>query len=150
MSEKSSRLPGFYRLSMAERTDVVAQWADLTADEKAILAGAGLSDEQANLMIENVVGTYKLPLGIAANFLVNGRDYLIPMVVEEPSVVAAISNAARLIRAGGGFTTTATDPVMIGQIQVLDVADMETAVAALNAAKPELLERANCCDKVMV
>ncbi|MCA9976428.1 MAG: hypothetical protein KC413_11780, partial [Anaerolineales bacterium] len=65
MSEKSSRLPGFYRLSMAERTDVVAQWADLTADEKAILAGAGLSDEQANLMIENVVGTYKLPLGIA-------------------------------------------------------------------------------------
>ncbi len=135
---------------MAERANVVAEWAGLTAVEQAILRGDGLSDEQADLMIENVVGTYKLPLGIAANFLVNGRDYLIPMVVEEPSVVAAISNAARLIRVGGGFTTTATDPVMIGQIQVLEIADMAAAVAALHAAKPGLLERANCCDKVMV
>lgn len=150
MSEKSSRLPGFYRLPLAERANLVADWANLSADERDVLLGAGLSDEQADLMIENVVGTYKLPLGIAANFKINERDYLIPMVVEEPSVVAAISHAAKLIRAGGGFTTTATEPVMIGQIQVLDIADMETAVSALTAAKPQLLERANCCDKVMV
>ncbi|MCA9969430.1 MAG: hydroxymethylglutaryl-CoA reductase, degradative, partial [Anaerolineales bacterium] len=150
MSQKSSRLPGFYRLSIQERVDTVAEWAGLTDEDKAILLGQGLQNEQADLMIENVLGTYELPLGIAANFLINGRDYLIPMVVEEPSVVAAISHAAKLIRTGGGFQTEATDPVMIGQIQVLDVPDMDTAVAALEAAKPELLERANCCDKIMV
>lgn len=150
MTDKSSRLPGFYRLSLAERANLVGQWADLEPEEVDILLGRGLHNEQANAMIENVVGTYELPLGIAANFLVNGRDYLIPMVVEEPSVVAAISHAAKLIRAGGGFHTTATEPVMIGQIQVLDVPDMDAALAALRAAEAELLARANCCDKVMV
>lgn len=150
MSEKSSRLPGFYRLSLTERANLVGEWAGLEPAEIELLAGQGLRNEQANAMIENVVGTYELPLGIAANFLVNGRDYLIPMVVEEPSVVAAISNAARLIRAGGGFHTSATDPVMIGQIQVLDVPDMAAALNALAAHKEALLERANCCDKLMV
>ncbi len=150
MSEKSSRLPGFYRLSLAERANLVGEWAGLEPAEIELLVGRGLSNEQANAMIENVVGTYELPLGIAANFLVNGRDYLIPMVVEEPSVVAAISNAARLIRAGGGFHTSATDPIMIGQIQVLDVPDMDAALSALATHKEALLERANCCDKLMV
>ncbi len=150
MSGKSSRLPGFYRLSLAERANLVGEWAGLEPAEIELLAGQGLRNEQANAMIENVVGTYELPLGIAANFLINGRDYLIPMVVEEPSVVAAISNAARLIRAGGGFHTSATDPIMIGQIQVLDVPDMAAALNALAAHKEALLERANCCDKLMV
>ena len=75
-------------------------------------------------MIENAIGIYSLPLGIATNFQVNGKDYLIPMVIEEPSVVAAVSNAARLFREGGGFTTSSDEPVMIGQIQVLDLEDV--------------------------
>lgn len=150
VTEKSSRLPGFYKKSLAERATDVAAWANLTAEEQAILMGQGLQPEQADLMIENVVGTYALPLGIAANFQINGRDYLIPMVVEEPSVVAAISHAAKLIREGGGFTAVASDPVMIGQIQVLDVPDMDAAIAALEANKQALMERADCCDKLMV
>ncbi|MCB8922908.1 MAG: hydroxymethylglutaryl-CoA reductase, degradative [Ardenticatenaceae bacterium] len=150
MTKKSSRLPGFYRLSLAERANMVAEWANLSPEDVDILTGRGLKNEQANAMIENVVGTYELPFGIAANFQINGRDYLIPMVVEEPSVVAAISHAAKLIRAGGGFQTEATKPVMIGQIQVLDIPDMDAALDALNANKANLLERANCCDKVMV
>lgn len=99
MSEKSSRIPGFYKKSVVDRADFVAQWSGLNAAEKAILLGNGLQPDQADLMIENVVGTYSLPLAIAANFQINGRDYLIPMAVEEPSVVAAISHSAKLIRA---------------------------------------------------
>jgi hydroxymethylglutaryl-CoA reductase len=150
VSDKSSRLPGFYKKPWPERADIVAEWAGLSDAEKATLTGQGLSPDKADLMIENVVGTYALPLGVAANFLVNGRDYLIPMVVEEPSVVAAISNAARLIREGGGFTAITSDPVMIGQIQVLDIPDMGAAIAALEAHKAELMAQADCCDKLMV
>jgi hydroxymethylglutaryl-CoA reductase len=149
-SAKSSRLPGFYKLGPAERLAMVADWAGLSEADQAVLAGQGLPISQADLMIENVIGTYELPLGIAVNFLVNGRDYLIPMIVEEPSVVAALSNAARLIRAGGGFQAETSRPVMIGQIQVLDVPDMAAAVAAIEANKAGLIEAANCCDKVIV
>ena len=150
MTEKSSRLPGFYKKSIDERANMVANLANLTAAETNILKGDGLTPAQADHMIENVVGTYSLPLGVATNFQINGRDYLIPMAVEEPSVVAAISHAAKLIRAGGGFTATASDPVMIGQIQVLDIPDMDEAIANLEANKDKLMERANCCDKLMV
>lgn len=150
MTEKSSRLPGFYKKSIDERANIVANLANLTDKETNILKGHGLTPAQAEHMIENVVGTYSLPLGVAANFQINGRDYLIPMAVEEPSVVAAISHAAKLIRAGGGFTATASDPVMIGQIQVLDIPDMDEAIANLEANKDALMERANCCDKLMV
>ncbi len=150
MTEKTSRLPGFYNLSVAERVALVAEWADLTEEEQEILADRGLKASQANLMIENVVGTYELPLGIACNFLINGRDYLVPMAVEEPSVLAAVSNSAKLVRAGGGFQVETTEPVMIGQIQVLDVPDMNAAMTAIAANKEELLELANCCDKVIV
>src|SRR5690606_18565894 len=113
---KSSRLPGFYKLGLAERVAVVAEWAGLTDDEAAVLAGEGLTPGQADYMIENALGTYALRLGVAANFLINDRDYLIPMAVEEPSVLAAVSHAAKLIRAGGGFTAETSEPVMIGQI----------------------------------
>ncbi len=150
MTEKSSRLAGFYKKSIEERADLVADWANLTPEERAILKGTGLTPEQADYMIENVVGTYALPLGIAANFQINGRDYLIPMAVEEPSVVAAISHAAKLIRAGGGFTATASDPIMIGQIQVLDIPDMDEAIAQLEAHKEELMAQADKCDPIMV
>jgi hydroxymethylglutaryl-CoA reductase len=147
---QSSRLAGFYKLPLSERINVVAEFAGLTEDEKAILAGRGLDSDQADLMIENTLGTFELPLGIAVNFLVNNRDYLVPMAVEEPSVLAAVSHAAKLFRAGGGFEATTTEPVMIGQIQVLDVPDLEAAVAAIEENKAALLEQANCCDKVIV
>jgi len=143
VKDKSSRLPGFYKLPLAERVAVVGDWAGLDESERHVLAGQGLQPAQADLMIENVVGTYALPLGIAANFLINGRDYLIPMTVEEPSVLAAISHAAKLIRAGGGFEATATDPVMIGQIQVLDMPDLEAARQAVLAHSAELMDQAN-------
>ena len=150
MGEKSSRIPGFYKLSISERLDAVAEWAGLTDNEKHDLFHVGLPASQADLMVENALGTYELPLGVAVNFQINGRDYLVPMAVEEPSVLAAVSHAAKLIREGGGFQTSTTDPVMIGQIQVLDIPDMDAAIAALEANKPQLLEQANCCDKLMV
>lgn len=150
MVEKSSRLPGFYNLSLEERMAQVAEWADLTEEEQEILADQGLKASQANMMIENVLGTFELPLGIACNFLINGRDYLVPMTVEEPSVLAAVSNSAKVVRAGGGFRTRASNPVMIGQIQVLDIPDMEAALSAIEANREELMELANCCDKLIV
>ncbi len=150
MPEKSSRLPGFYKLSLAERADLVAEWAGLTNEEKATLTGQGLSNQQADHMIENVTGTFCMPLGIAVNFLINGRDYLIPMAVEEPSVVAAAGHAAKLFRAGGGLHTEASDPVMIGQIQVMDIPDMDAAIAAIEANKEKLMGIANECDPIMI
>ncbi|MCA9920786.1 MAG: hypothetical protein KC421_00370, partial [Anaerolineales bacterium] len=93
VTTKSSRLPGFYKRPLTERVRMVAEWAGLDHDDAEILLGQGLANEQADKMIENTLGTFALPLGIAVNFLVNGRDYLIPMAVEEPSVLAAVSNA---------------------------------------------------------
>lgn len=150
VTTKSSRLPGFYKRPLSERVDIVADWAELSDADINVLKGQGLANEQADKMIENTLGTFALPLGIAVNFLINGRDYLIPMAVEEPSVLAAVSNLAKKIRAGGGFHTQATEPVMIGQIQVLDIPDMDAAVAAIEAHRDELLEKANCCDRVIV
>jgi len=147
---KSSRLPGFYKLSLAERTARVARWADLSPREEALLRQQGLRPEQANQMIENGIGTYALPLGVAANFLINGRDYLIPMAVEEPSVIAAVSHAAKLVRAGGGFQAEATTPVMIGQIQVLDLPDLEAATQAIQENKKALMAAANECSQSIV
>ena len=150
VEQKTSRLPGFYKLPPGERVVVVGDWAGLDEAERAVLARQGLSTSQADLMIENVVGTYALPLGIAVNFLINDRDYLVPMAVEEPSVLAAISHAAKLIRAGGGFRAESTDPVMIGQIQVLDVPDLETARLAVLAHSAELMARADACSESIV
>ncbi len=143
MSRQSSRLPGFYKLSLQERAQTVAEWAQLDKDETAVLLHGGLDAGQADYMIENAIGTFGLPLGIAANFMINGRDYLIPMAVEEPSVLAAVGHAAKLIRAGGGFHTESTDPVMIGQIQVLDIPDMQAAIATLEQNKQRLMDEAD-------
>ena len=139
--DKSSRLPGFYEQSVQQRAEQVAAWADLDEAERAILAGPGLMADRANQMIENVIGTHALPLGVAVNFLVNGHDYLIPMAIEEPSVVAACSYMARIVRDAGGFHTCSTDPVMIAQIQVLDLADPWAAKFDLLSQKQRLLER---------
>lgn len=159
---ESSRIAGFYNRPLGERIEQIAQWAGLTEEETAILRGAmghrptetdeptGLGLARADRMIENVVGLYVLPLGIAVNFVVNGRDILIPMAIEEPSVVAGASFAAKLARAGGGFRATTTAPEMIGQIQVLDVADPWSARLDVLAARQELLTRANETDPVLV
>jgi hydroxymethylglutaryl-CoA reductase len=146
----SSRLTGFYQRSIEERLALLAEGAGLDADEIVILRDAGLGLERADRMIENVVGLYALPLGIATNFQVNGRDVLVPMAIEEPSVVAGASLAAKLARAGGGFQAHATEPVMIGQMQVLDLADPWAARFALLHHKQRLLEAANQVDPVIV
>jgi len=140
---------GFYHRPLPERLAWAARWAELTDEEVAALRGSGLTTEQADRMIENVVGQYALPLGIALNFQVNGRDVLVPMVIEEPSVVAGASFAARLAREGGGFRASSTPPEMIGQIQVLDLPDLEGARAALLAARQRILARADETDPVL-
>ena len=140
--EKTSQLSGFYKHSRARRAEIVAQWANLTIEERAALVN-GLSLAQGDAMIENVIGLYNLPLGIATNFQINGEDVLVPMVVEEPSIVAGVSFAAKLARAGGGFSTRSSEPLMIGQVQVLDVPDMSAAVQAIESAETELLAAAN-------
>jgi hydroxymethylglutaryl-CoA reductase len=134
-----------------DRIAQVARWADLSGEETATLGGAmGLDPARADEMIENVGGVYALPLGIAVNFLVNDRHVLVPMVIEEPSVVAGASFAAKLARAGGGFRATTTPPEMIGQIQVLDVVDPWSARFDVLAAREELLTAANEKDPVLV
>lgn len=149
--DRSARLSGFYKLSLQERVDLLRQLADLTEEEVAALSGeAGLERAQADHMIENVVGVFGLPLGIATNFTINGRDVLIPMAIEEPSVVAGASLAARLVRDGGGFKTSSDEPLMIGQIQVLDVSDPWSARFELLAAKERILALANQQDPVIV
>ncbi|HEB37817.1 MAG TPA: 3-hydroxy-3-methylglutaryl-CoA reductase, partial [Thermoplasmatales archaeon] len=153
--DKSSRISGFYKLPVTERLEKVAEFAGLTDEERKIFIrdgkiALGIDAEIADRMIENVIGIFELPLGIATNFLINGKDYLIPMTIEESSVVAAASNAARIARVKGGFHATTTEPLMIGQIQVLKIKDIDTAVNAINREKKRLLEVANAQDKTLV
>ena len=148
--ERTSRLPGFYKLDAAQRVRQVADWAGLTNDEEETLLNGGLATAQASKMIENGIGTHALPLGIAVNFVINDRPYLIPMAVEEPSVLAAVSNAAKMIYAGGGFQATASEPVMIGQIQILDIPDMTVAISAIEANKQKLMDTADASSQNIV
>ena len=149
--EKSSEVPAFYRRTIAERRAFVKSWAKLTDEElRTFEFPPGIDPTIIDRMIENVIGVMPLPLGVATNFQVNGRDYLIPMAIEEPSVVAAASNAAKVARAGGGFTAETTAPVMIGQVQILDVPDPEAARHRLLHHRAELLEAANAKDPVLV
>lgn len=146
----SSRIPGFYNLSLAERRAELLKRGWLGAGDLAALTGeAGLDADQADHMIENVAGVFGLPLGIALNFVVNGREVLVPMAIEEPSVVAGASYMAKLARAGGGFTAQADLPEMIGQIQLLSVPDMAAACEALQEQKPRLLAEAAEIDPVL-
>ena len=148
---KSSQLSGFYKHTVDHRLRLLAEMAGLTKDEEATLLGeSGLQVSAADQMVENVVGIHSLPVGIAANFLINGSDILVPMVTEEPSVVAGASLAAKLVRAGGGFTTYATPAHMIGQMQVLDVPNPAAARFDLLGRREELLAAANETDPVLV
>jgi hydroxymethylglutaryl-CoA reductase len=144
MQISNQPLPGkFYNLTIAERLQQMADTGILNIEELAALSGEqGLTLSQADHMIENVVGTYSLPLGIARHFIINGREILVPMVIEEPSVVAAASYMARLAQAGGGFKAVCTPPEMIGQMQILEVKDLEGAQKRLISKKEKLLAAA--------
>ncbi len=146
----SSRIPGFYKLSVEERLKRVAEFAGLSDEEVKAVFSKGLPLDVADRMIENVIGTFELPLGVATNFLIDGKDYLIPMAIEEPSVVAAASNAARMARESGGFTTDYTGSLMIGQIQVTKLSDPYAAKFEVLRHKEEIVERANECDPMLV
>jgi len=137
--ETGSRIPGFYRLSLDERRRELARRGDLSDDDMRTLDAGGLDTSTADGVVENVVGLYALPLGVGLNFRVNGQDVLVPMAVEEPSVIAAASNAARLVREGGGFVAEADDPIMTAQIEVIGVDDPAAATARIEAARDELL-----------
>jgi hydroxymethylglutaryl-CoA reductase len=147
----SSELSGLYKLSMKERMSLLKEVAHLTDEEAGSIANTGgLPPEVADRMIENVVGGLTIPMGIATNFRINGKDYLVPMALEEPSVVAAASNAAKMARVRGGFKVSNTGPVMIGQIQVVNVTDPEGSKAKLLAKKEVVLGKANEQDPMLV
>jgi hydroxymethylglutaryl-CoA reductase len=139
-----SSISKFFEKTRKERLDIVGNFADLTAEELEILQNndGGISFEKADKMIENAIGTFSLPLGVATSFKINGKDYLIPMVIEEPSVVAAASKGAKIARIMGGFKVTADESYSIGQIQVLDV-DMDSAIKKIQELSKEIITLAN-------
>ncbi|MFQ6060417.1 MAG: hydroxymethylglutaryl-CoA reductase, degradative [Thermoplasmata archaeon] len=147
----SSSVSGFYKKSPEERLRFVREFAELNQEDLEVLSNTGaMKIEDVDRMIENVIGTMPLPLGIAVNFVINGKDYLIPMALEEPSVVAAASNAAKMARAKGGFTASCTPPLMIGQIQLTNVRDVEEARRAILEKKEEILRIANDKDPILL
>jgi hydroxymethylglutaryl-CoA reductase len=149
--ERTSRIPGFYKLTVEERLRIVAEFAGLSEEEIELLRRyAALDGETANRMIENVIGTFQLPLGIAVNFLINGKDYLVPMVIEEPSVVAAASNAARMTREGEGVFAQSTGSLMIGQIQLVGIKDPYAVRLEVLRNREEILAVANEQDPVLI
>jgi hydroxymethylglutaryl-CoA reductase len=148
---KSSLASGFYKLSPNERLRLVKQFGGLSDEEVALLQNTGsLPLDLADRMIENVVGVIPIPLGIGVNFLINNHDYLIPMAIEEPSVVAAASYSAKMVRDGGGFFTSSTLPIMIGQIQVVGIKDPYAARTRVIQAKEEIIKKANDQDPMLI
>lgn len=144
MKKINSEISGFYKLSVKERQKVIAQLSELDDDEIKLLSDLGyFTSSQMDTLIENVVGSYQLPLGIACNFKINEKDYLIPMVTEEPSVVAAASNLAKVARKRGGFFSEKVKPVMFSQIQITQLEDIDAAKEILSKKKEELLKIAN-------
>ena len=139
----SSRLPAFYRKSVEERRSLIQDNSDLTVDDMPLWSSDALSIETASMMIENVIGTFGLPLAVGVNMTINDRDVLVPMVVEEPSILAAVSNMSKLIRQAGGFQTSSTSSDMIGQIQLSNVQDTTRVIDILQNNVEELIEDAN-------
>jgi hydroxymethylglutaryl-CoA reductase len=144
MTKRTSQLSGFYKVTVEERRNLISEATGVSAATiAAALDGGGLMAETADKFVENVLGTYGLPYGVTLNVRVNGQDYVVPMVVEEPSVVAAASNAAKMVRAGGGFQVKVDPPVMISQVQIIGVKDRSAAARAILAAKQEILALAD-------
>ncbi|MEM2824432.1 MAG: hydroxymethylglutaryl-CoA reductase, degradative [Thermofilaceae archaeon] len=149
--ERTSRIPEFYKRPVEERLRIVAEFAGLTEEEVNLLKNFGNLDPAiADRMIENVIGAMSYPFAVAVNFLINGKDYIVPMVIEEPSVVAAASNAARVMRRDGGIKSVATEPIMIGQIQVIGLKNPHYARMQVLEHKQEIIEKANEIDPVLV
>ncbi len=148
-SEKTSVVSGFYKLPIEKRREFVAKFADLNEDDMKSFSSP-LDLTTADRMIENVLGTFEVPLGLAVNFLINNKEYIIPMATEESSVVAAASNAAKIARVKGGFSTTCSEPLMIGQLQLLYIKDVATAAQKIIHHKKQLLTLANAQDKILV
>ena len=145
-----SSIPKFFEKSHDEKLDIICNFSDLTDDEVNHLKNAtgGIDFEHADKMIENAIGTFSLPLGIATNFKINNKDYLVPMVIEEPSVIAAASKAAKIARVHGGFTATVEGNISIGQVQVLDV-NIQKSISAINSNSNEIIELANSASKTL-
>ena len=145
-----SSIPKFFEKSHEEKLEIICNFSDLTDDEVNHLKNAtgGIDFEHADKMIENAIGTFSLPLGIATNFKINNKDYLVPMVIEEPSVIAAASKAAKIARVHGGFTATVEGNISIGQVQVLDV-NIQKSISAINSNSNEIIELANSASKTL-
>lgn len=140
----TSRFPGFYKLTMDERAKFISEACGLNKEEQETLSSTcPLPRDKADNMIENALGIYPLPYGIGLNFMINGKDYVVPMAIEEPSVIASASHIAKIVREAGGFQTESTDRLMIGQIQIVGCEDTEKAKQILLASETELLEQAN-------
>tara|TARA_B000000532_G_scaffold155612_1_gene125208 strand:- start:65180 stop:66481 length:1302 start_codon:yes stop_codon:yes gene_type:complete len=151
MAVNNSRLQGFYKLSVSERRDLLAKIAGLNEEQVSAWSNTGeLSESAADKMIENVIGTYSLPIGVATNFIIDDEHYLIPFVLEEPSVVAAASNMAKRCQINGGFKSNNDDPVMIGQIQVVNCPDVNESRDAILSKKEELIIQCNEVDPILV
>jgi len=149
LTEKTSVVSGFYKLPIEKRREFVTQFVNLNEDDMKIFSSC-LDLTTADRMIENVLGIFELPLGLAVNFLINNKDYIIPMATEESSVVAAASNAAKIARIKGGFSTMCSEPLMIGQLQLLHIKDVTTAAQKITQHKKHLLTLANAQDKILV
>ena len=148
---KTSSYSGFFKLSVEERLNEVAEFANLTEEEKeTIFSADSLDMEKADHMVENVIGRFSLPMGVGLNFIINGKEVVIPMVSEEPSVIAACTNAAKMARAGGGFTASSSGNIMIGQIQMLNIAAPFAAKSKILEKKDEIIRICNEKDPVLV
>jgi len=150
MPIEDSRMPGFHRLSPKERREKLAEAANLDNDHLKAWELGTLDSDTADRMIENVVGTYALPIGVATNFVIDDEHYAIPFVVEEASVVAAASNMAKRCLSNGGFKSNNDDPIMIGQIQVVGLDDAESSAKKVLSAKKEIVEMCNEVDPILV
>jgi len=147
----SSEVPGFYKKKPSERLEFVKKFANLSEEETAAISDYGaLGKDTANRMIENVVGTFPLPLGIAANFMVNGKEYMVPMALEEPSVVAAATHMAKGTRSTGGIMADSDSPIMIGQIQLVNLKDPFKAKKDILDTKEDIIKLANNQDPILV
>ena len=148
---KSSRISGLHKMTIEERAKIVREFAGLSEEESALLGqSSSLGLETADRMIENVIGTFELPMGIVPNMVVNGKELLVPIAVEESSVVAALANAAKMVRSGGGFFTSTSDPIMIAQIQAVNIADPFGAKIRILERRQEIIDFANQQDPILV
>jgi hydroxymethylglutaryl-CoA reductase len=151
MRDFTSNISGFYKLSLKERRDQLTKFLDLEQEEVELLQNLGyFSPTQIDTLIENVIGSYQLPLGIALNFKINGKDYFLPMVIEEPSVVAAASNAAKIARKNGGFHSEEVRSIMISQIQITQLKDTTAVKEILKRNREEILKIANKQDPLLI